>query len=276
MNPSLQIFLLSHDGFAKLEDKGNFQFISHVDLNKLDIPKKFQGQMLAESRFFISEIASRTKSNYVGLATPRWGERFPRFATLPLIPNYIGQLPPCSFLAPQALGIRAKYVDRWILAQDVVHPGISKYLLPLWHEINKSNKGLRWLPTGNCFILPLDLFLSLVEFMRKQIAQVEHLGMAELDFSYRCPICRKTSREGLGRWNNNRHASFLVERITALFIASHPELSSFTIEDSNLIARKRFMFDSQINLISRLYLLSPKLQRQRQCSHISFGPGKRR
>lgn len=249
-----------------------------INLNNLSIPHEFSSQLLAESRFFLSDHLDQRTEDFIGLGTPRWSERFPKWPDIKATNEFSVQLKSNEFLSPQSLYSKSENVNNWIIAQDIVHPGISEILVPIWQELNQHKKGsICWLPMGNSFVFPRDTFLEVTTIWREIFTRYSLSEFQNLPFTYRCVKCGLISDEGIGRWKSNRHASYFLERVMALIVASRQNLIAVRINSKGNRIRKSIS-NTTFGLPStaKIYTsASSKLMNSRNCNHLHFGPGKR-
>ena len=272
---NLRLYVVSHDP-ELLSAIPNASSIAKRNLNDLDIDINMQGQLLAESRIFFSKEFLECDSDYIGLATPRWGERFPKWPSLTQLLKPVQSLDTNEFAAPQALRSTTKGVENWIKAQNLVHPGISELLMPIWLKVNFSDDGIRWLPTGNSFIFEKEQMRTICRVWHEVVSSYNKQDFQELPFGYRCVKCGLESDDGIGRWRSNRHASYFLERVTALIVASQPNLHAIAISKSGDKKKKSFISTTKgLPITAELYTaISTKFHSPASCDHIHFGPGK--
>ena len=249
-----------------------------INLDCLDIPNTFKSQLLAECRLFLSSQLDNLTAEYIGIGTPRWEERFPTWPSIQETNRLSTNLKKFEFYSPQNLYSKSRNVNNWIVSQDLVHPGISKLLIPIWHQLNNKGKNDDcWIPMGNSFVFHRDDFSEILQKWREIFFTFKLNDLENLPFTYRCVKCGIISREGVGRWKSNRHASYFLERVMALIVASNPNLSAVRLDKiGNRTKRSITSTTFGLPFTAQLYsVVSPKLQKSSTCNHLHFGPGKK-
>jgi hypothetical protein len=140
-----------------------------------------------------------------------------------------------------------------------------------------SEHSTRWLPTGNSFVFRTEKFAKILAIWREVVEDFSSEDLRNLPFTYRCVKCGLQSKDGVGRWGANRHASYFLERVTALTVASLPELKAVALTKT-LKKVKKSALSSTLGLpyTARIYTkIHPSFVSQVKCNHIHFGPGKR-
>lgn len=140
--------------------------------------------------------------------------------------------------------------DTWAVDGDEAHPGRESTVdhrspdgpaLPEQHGVLPSphrashpsaHRGLPSAPQGwgvavwgSTLILHREEFTALLAAFRAAFAAVHADHGLDLPYAYRCPRCGRTSPWGVGRWSDDRHASYFYERVTGLHFALRPGLT---------------------------------------------------
>jgi hypothetical protein len=272
----LELFVLSHTNelLGMVPQK---PFINKVLLSSLNIPVKFQGEELAENRFFISEESNKASGKYIGCISSRWDERFPKFPKIKDLDVLAHSLSDLDVLAPQSLRVTKSQFVSWVNLQDLVHPGMSALL---WEVIDRNlslEKNHHYnIVMGNNFILSRTIYFEFLNFWRKAFVDLNNKFGFDFPFSYRCPICGLESINGIGRWSRLRHSAFLYERLTAIFFASRPDLNLVTYKYSS-IRQKKLGVESFALPYSPTIFKVLKIFRSlsSKCDHSYQSPGKK-
>jgi hypothetical protein len=269
-------FVISHlqNDLSPYLDKPN---ITPINLDLLDIAKPFKSQLLAESRFFLSSHIGNVTEKYIGIGSPRWEERFPTWPSIEETNKLSVNLKPSEFYSPQNLYSKNYNVKNWIKAQDLVHPGISKILNPIWQQINQKERTSDcWIPMGNSFVFHKMDFAEIIETWRDIFFTFQLNDLENLPFTYRCVKCASVSSEGLGRWKSNRHASYFLERVMALIVASKPNLTAIRLDKFGNRKKRSIMSTTfGLPITAQIYsLIAPAINSKTSCDHLHFGPGK--
>lgn len=276
-NGTSVFFVTSHlqNELSPYRDKPN---IIPINLDLLDIAEQFKSQLLAECRLFLSSRIDNVTEEYIGIGTPRWDERFPKWPGIEKTNNLSVNLRPFEFYSPQNLYSKNYNVKNWVKAQDLVHPGISKILNPIWQQINQKEKTSDcWIPMGNSFVFHKTDFAEILETWRNIFFTFQLSDLENLPFTYRCVKCGSVSPEGFGRWKSNRHASYFLERVMALIVASKPNLTAIRLDKFGNRKKRSFMSTTfGLPITAQIYsLISPVINSKTSCDHLHFGPGKK-
>ena len=273
--PSLTMFVASHE-LVSLKKISDANFLRKVSLDDIHLPIQFKGQLMAESRIYFEDLFRGCKSDFVGLCSPRWSERYPNWPSLENLEQSIPILGQREILAPQALRTQTHNIPKWIVAQDLVHPGISDFLFRVWRELDSGNSKRTWLPMGNTYILPQGIFREVIQKWDLLFPKISRSDFRDLNFGHICIKCGQQSEDGIGRWKSNRQASYFLERVVALILASVEGLRVVKLNQKGEKI-KEHPFNTTRGLpwtalayskVSQL-LISPS-----NCNHIHFGPGK--
>ncbi len=260
--PLLRAVALGHED-ARLAALPRHPWLEPVDLRDLELPSALAGNDLAESRFLLSPRADALadSADYVGMLPARWDERFPTWPRLRELSALAPWLRRDRLLAPSAHPIAHARVGAWIRRQDEVHPGMSELLATVrtaWSddaagESEASRETAAPLPTprttdssvlapptppptpfgsgwgtavwGSTFIVHRDEFRALLDAFRAAFTVIHAQHALDLPHEYRCPRCGRTSPWGIGRWSDDRHASYFYERVTGLHFARRSGLT---------------------------------------------------
>jgi hypothetical protein len=224
---SLSLFVLSHDPgiLAGLPDA---EHIVKVNLEELDIPEQFKGQSLSENRFFLSSHCDNVTTDFVGVVSGRYEERYPFAPGLDQLDAVASQLKPGEYFTPWARTLRNKSeLELWVNTQDGVHPGMASVLNKLFEYSELNSVGTVF--GGNQLILPRAEWDQFVQHWRTSFEKSIQNWGKEIPFSYRCWNCGSFKPNGFHTYGPKRHLGFLGERITALFFAMHAELKPSTL-----------------------------------------------
>jgi hypothetical protein len=238
--PTFQISVVSHD-IRALSSVPKKEFLKPVLLSSLPISKRFLGENLAESRFLVGDDLLDGDFDFKGFVSARWDERFPQWPRLEkldsLFENVITESEPKFFFAPITYRLSANQVKEWLDAQNLVHPGMREILTDLmgYQSLRVEEGVIHNLVMGNNFILPKDIAREFLLFWRTSFDYlVEKYGL-DFPFNYRCPKCGLESIDGIDRWTRVRHAGFVMERVSALFFLSRPDLTSKILKKGKIV-----------------------------------------
>jgi hypothetical protein len=275
-NKHFTLFVASHDS-SLLSKVPEANYIRRVELERIDLPEPFRGELMAESRIYFHHGFRTCDSKYVGLCSPRWNERFPSWPKINELDKPTFALKGRQILAPQALATKTTNVPNWIKSQDLVHPGISKFLFEIWNEIGDQSFRKSWLPMGNTYILPHEVFVEVIRKWDYLFPLVSKNHFNDLDFSHKCIKCGFESTTGVGRWKANRQASYLLERMIALIFASTKDIVTINLNMKGVRNRKS-PISTTLGLpwTALTYgKVSQSFMDESRCNHLHFGPGKR-
>jgi hypothetical protein len=264
VHPSLNIFVVSHD-VDLLEAVPPKQFLQKVLLQELDIPKRYQGENLAESRFLIGDRFIQGDYDFRGFISARWDERFPDWPKLAELDTLIGDETMRKhhemFFAPISLKLSKSQVDSWIDIQDLLHPGMKALIEQLisFHGMRFERHNTYNLVMGNNFILSSESAKDFLAFWHKSLDFLENAYGLDFPFIFRCHKCGETSPDGIDRWTKVRHAGFLLERVTALFFLSRQDLKSFYWHKGRILELKRKRIYRGIGIGFRLNIMLEKV-----------------
>lgn len=211
---TVRLYVLAHND-ETLSRVPSHPQITKVDLRSLDLESRWQSNQFAETRFLLSADSARLDTDFVGIASPSFSDKWPDEPGLPYLAEH---LPRSPVLGPR-VGL-APYLSRgnWIEDVDAYHPGMTAILeaLVASHSLHVTD---RRVPQANTFVCSSELLLGLREFMSSLLSEVLDTYGPDLPFSYRCRFCGSTSEEGVGHYGRDRHIGFLSERLTMLYFA---------------------------------------------------------
>lgn len=245
---TLTIEVVSHDPNL-LEKVPEHNSLSRHLLSELDIPEAFQGEFLAENRFFLTNGLIESGSRFVGIASARWNDRFQSWPKLENMHVAIEPYSSCENVAfaPLAMHVSGRQAKAWILAQDSVHPGMSNILIDLMESLNLriDDDEYSHVVMGNNFVVEIERAQDFLEFWQKSFFYIVDKHGLTPPFSYRCAKCGKTNDYGIGRWSATRHIGFLLERVSSLYFMTNSSLRFFDLSTSAQVKRtfKSFLFD---------------------------------
>lgn len=209
----LIIHILSHrqDQLDAIPER---PFFRKVHLAELPIGE-YQTNQLSEMRYFLSDIP--LDSEYVGMCSARWNEKYPD--NVPL--EEINQLP----LAADVIWVGELTSANWAAFSEWVHPGMMVYLKEL-EEVS----GLRMMAGpafwSNNFICHRKVFEDFLGKWRSMFDAMYALHQYTFSFG------NKADRYPI--YDITRHASYFYERLTLLYFANHPELRQVLACKENL------------------------------------------
>lgn len=275
-NRKLTIFVASHDSVA-LTGVPRENFITSVNLDEIAVSNEIGGQLMAESRIYFHPGFRNSQSEYTGLCSPRWNERFPSWPSIENMIKPVMNLRDSQILAPQALATKISNIPNWIKAQDLVHPGISKHLFHVWDEIGNPKVQRGWLPMGNTYILPRNIFKEVIGKWDILFPLISKNNFKDLDFLHKCIKCGLQSEFGIGRWKSNRQASYLLERVIALIIASIDDIHVVNINKEGAQINKSPLSTTYgLPWTAKIYgITNQAFRNKKRCNHLHFGPGKK-
>ena len=194
----LKIFELGHD----CESTTNAPFINKVNLNSCLVNGKIRND-LAESRFFLSPLATDIASNFVGSITYNWKTKYPKLISPENLNSIIDGTKNNVVYAPQTH-------FEWYPYSISEHDGIEPYLIELISFTNLPITGspMFW---ANNFICTKQVFLEFIKFFR--------CVFEYFDSKYQDNITFSTS----DRLANRKPAVF-YERVAALYFSNRNDL----------------------------------------------------
>ena len=275
-NKQFTLFVASHDS-RQLYNVPEAIYIRRVELERINLPEPLRGELMAESRIYFDHDFRTCDSKYVGLCSPRWNERFPSWPKINQLDKPTFGLEGRQIFAPQALTTKTANIPKWIKSQDLVHPGISKFLFEIWNEIGDLSIRKSWLPMGNTYVLPHEVFVEVMIKWDYLFPLVSRNHFSELNFSHKCIKCGLESAAGVGRWKANRQASYLLERMIALIFASIKDIEVINLNMKGVRKRKS-PISTTLGLpwTAMIYgRVSQSFIDESKCNHLHFGPGKR-
>ncbi len=225
----VSISVVSHDPQI-LNEVAQNPILRKVLLSELDIPQRYRGEILAESRFLIGNHFLEGKFDFRGFVSARWDQRFPRWPKLSTINVLFEDLKLATssrtFFAPNCKRLRESQVNLWVKSQDIFHPGMTALVEELidFNRISFNTSDTYNLVMGNNFILPATIAEDFLKFWHESFSYLEMKYGLDFPFEYRCHKCGFNSSQGVDRWSRDRHAGFLLERLSALYFLSRPEL----------------------------------------------------
>lgn len=194
----LTLFVLGHER-ERFKTVPTLPHIRHVFLPDLD-----ESNSLAESRVFLSRLIDDCQSEYVGLCTARWDEKYSD-ECLPL-----KDLHRLRMRRDVVWAARPSVAD-WVERTDDNHRGMAAILRRLATELGVADVR-RSAPWSNNFICHADTMTEILAWWRKCWRVIE----AEFGRPPRIPYA---APEG-----TTRHHSYLAERLTMLYFCSRPDL----------------------------------------------------
>lgn len=270
------LFVASHER-KMLSGVPRANFINTIELDEVSLPNEIGGQLMAESRVYFDLSFRNSESDFTGLCSPRWSERFPSWPSIVNLMAPVMNLKNSQILAPQALATRIKDVPNWIKAQDLVHPGISTHLFQAWEQIANPKIQRGWLPMGNTYVLPRHVFKEVITKWDYLFPLISKNQFKDMNYSHKCIKCGLESNEGIGRWKANRQASYFLERIIALIIASIDNIEVVNLnKDGNQVRKSLMSTTFGLPWTATIYgNISQALRNREKCDHLHFGPGKK-
>ncbi len=268
----IRLDVVSHSK-EQLESVTDNASINKVLLSDLPIPTEFKGEDLAESRYLLTRNLIGVDYDMVGFVSARWSERFPLWPDLTNLADLLIRQPAGDFrqvvVAPNILRLAKFQIQPWIQAQDSVHPGMGKLLKELieFKQIDLSENRLYSLVMGNNFVLTSNYIDEFLDFWQECFEFLHQNYGLDFPYSYRCHTCGFVSEEKIGRWSRIRHAGFLMERVTALFFISNPELRPLSIKQGRFFEPRWIMVSKSFGIGFRLSSLKSKLRLEKPCVH---------
>lgn len=237
-----RINVVSHDQFL-LESIPDRPFLSKILLTDLNLPLELRGESLAESRFLVTNNLVEGNQGFIGFISARWNQRFPDWPSIENLDQlFAATLPPQSnqFIAPIGFKFTGRQVENWLKIQDLLHPGIEELIRELigYHNISFHERQLYNLVMGNNFFVSKACGEELLSFWQESFAYLFGKYQLNFPYKYRCHRCGAQSEKGIGRWTDVRHAGFMMERVTALFFLSRPDLIPIGWKNGSLVEIK--------------------------------------
>ena len=234
---SLSIFVLSHD-LELLAAVPARPELRRVHLTDLGLEGETADNTLAESRFFLSSRALDVTTEYVGVVSARYDEKFvPRgLVTLEQLAQGVITpfLTPRRVFAPAITGRDGEWVER----SEAIHPGMTLLVREASELIPDVDLSRRTL-FANSFIAHRDVYQEFVADFRALFATFHERYGLEFPHTYRCSHCGTELDCGHGRYQRDRHPSYFLERITALWF-SQPRFDVIGLQRTNFMTGPRF------------------------------------
>jgi hypothetical protein len=262
--PNVRIFVVTHDP-KLLDEIPDIPILQKTLLGELEIDQKYQGQNLAESRFLVSDDLLSGDYDFRGFVSARWDHRFPRWPKLSEIGTLFEGLTlpehQRSFFAPISLRLTKSQVQSWLEIQDLLHPGMKGLMDQLieFHSISFKRKVTYNLVMGNNFVIHSEVAEDFLAFWQESLVFLESAYGLDFPFKYRCHKCGVASEDGIDRWTRVRHAGFLLERVSALFFLSRPDLKSLYLHKGRIVELKRKLIYRGLGLGFRIASLGHKI-----------------
>lgn len=225
---SISLFVLGHTDAVLATYSGDDRVIP-VNLNALDISDRLRGQDLAENRFFLADFLDTVDSEWIGLLTGRWEDKFPQYPPIMQIPDHVDFLRrPDQAIAPALFWWPSPDVPRFSRRQDLRHPGMRALLddpdAPQITAVHR--RGMSPLAYNNQLIAHRTVVAGWVDFLRRSFDYYDAQYGLDLPFEVKCPTCGALCRDGDGgrtshptglRYDPTRHAGYFYEQITAKY-----------------------------------------------------------
>ena len=199
----LTFFALTHD-FNTAHVKPT-EWLRLIDLNQLGLSEPYCDPQLAESRFWFSDVATRTDSEYVGFGSARWNDKWcvkgGRQTKLEDISAVCSpRLSEHSILAIWLIG------PGWDKLSSSYHHGMQPYLDELAQVTGMNyNHTSFW---ANSFICHKQIFIRFQEYFKQTFKHFYDKYQFNYDY-YVAPGCEQ------------RRAAFFFERVSMLFFANN-------------------------------------------------------
>jgi hypothetical protein len=233
---SLSIFVLSHDD-ALLAAVPARSELRPVDLRDLGLAGDLATNSLAESRFFLSELALDVTTEYVGVLSARHDEKYaPRALTLDQLAQ--GAITP--YLRPRRVfgPLVTGFGGRWVEGSDRVHPGLTALVREAAEEIPGVDVS-RPTVLASSFIAHRDVYLEFIADFRRLFDTFHARYGLDFPHVYRCSTCGTVFEDGHGRYQRDRHGAYFYERVTALYFA-RPQFELVGLLKENFMSGPRF------------------------------------
>jgi len=217
--PTFRFFVLAHND-ETLERVPVHRGIEPVDLRTLVLEERWRSNQFAETRFLLSEESSRMPTEFVGLASPSFRDKWPDEPPLEFLAD---RLPHSRLLNTRSGLAPSLSRGNWIEEAESYHPGMG----PLLNEVIDARRlriSFHRVPQANTFVCSRETFLDLRHFAKSILTDVVDRYGEDLPFSYRCRFCGTASPDGVGRYGRDRHVGFFAERVTMLYFAQRPEI----------------------------------------------------
>jgi hypothetical protein len=247
---NFRVSVVSHDE-QLLDAVALRPFIKTVLLSDLNIPEEYRSESLAENRYLVGNDWVDESFDFYGFASARWNDRFPSWPKLENLDNLVAKLPEDSnsiYLAPICWRLSSTQVPQWINDQDLLHPGMSEILKSLtrFNSMDFTAGHTYSLVMGNNFVVPKGVAFDFLEFWHKSFQFLTSQYELNFPFGYRCHICGLQSEWGIDRWTRTRHSGFLMERVSALFFLSRPDLIPVNFRRGSWQPVKKRLFNRDI------------------------------
>jgi len=188
------IFVLGHGGVPKVAD---LPYLEPVNLDDLNLDNR-----LAESRIFLSNLPDQVTTDYIGFATYRWNEKFPKLR--PILPlEKLWKLP----LAKNVVWAPV-LAEGWVALSESYHPGMTKYLEEAASYSNMSLTQGHGMWCNN-FICHKSVYKEFQQFFRHMFDFFFEKYGYSMDF---------------GDIDEKRRVAYFYERMAILFFSNRTDL----------------------------------------------------
>ena len=191
-----------------------------INLKSLDEGRPTWFSQTANSRIFLDGHCGN-KSDRLAILSGRFFSRIASPPDLDAVIHLGSKLSDEEFVCFQGSAAWGKHSGKqWLRQQDYVHPGLGKILATAMTSqgLSFENKPL-FFPLGGQFIVTKRTFDAMHIFLNQALDKVIEEFTERPPFSYRCHLCGKVNDSGFGRWTDDRHLGYLLERLESLFFA---------------------------------------------------------
>ena len=184
-------------------------YLELVNLNDLVIPETFRGNYLAESRFYLADLPTKSQA-FIGLATGRWDQKFAGQIKLGDLYLLEPLLSPNHVIAPAM----ARPVA-WVPFSDDVHSGMGSLIREM-AEVCGDRIGTGPTLWANNFICHRDVYGEFLVTWKKLF---EHFYKR---YGFDPPF-------SIGDCDGSRKFAYLAERFTAFYFAGRTDLKLISV-----------------------------------------------
>lgn len=201
----LTVFVLGHD-HKQFERIKNRDYLKHVRLDQLQV-NEYQRNDFAESRFLFTKFENTIETNYVGLATASWNQKYKiqKDQTRTCMVDFLHRLE----LKPNRVWAARVTDGDWRAFSIWAHPGIETYLDKIEKITNIDSKGKSlW---SNNFLCHKNVMTDFLAFFRKTWDTLN--SQYNWDYNFGCRIS-----------DANRLSGMLAERVSMYYWRSRTDL----------------------------------------------------
>lgn len=229
---SATIFVLGHEP-ARLDPLRDVPGLQPVNLNEVGLPSRLAGQELAEVRFLLTEAIADCDSEWIGVVSARFEQKWPHWPALRQLPDLAERLPDArAILSPSVWWWPAGDVRRFAWRNDLRYPGLSELLDdPFAPQVTPvSRRGFVPLVYNNTLIGNRALMHRWQTFMQEAVSYYDGRYGLDIPMEVECAWCGARCRDEQGQRTRHpgrlyepiRHAAYFYEVVSAQFFTGEP------------------------------------------------------